>query len=131
MPHTIVEYSDNLVEDGDIPGLLQKIAAKLCDLDGVFPIGGVRVRAYRCSEYVIADGKDDYAFVHTVVKLGAGRPVAFKERFFDELFTLIEAHFAEIASRRYLALSMYVEEADEAGSYKHNNIHRKFKAPPA
>ena len=99
--------------------------------DGVFPIGGVRVRAYRCSEYVIADGKDDYAFVHTVVKLGAGRPVAFKERFFDELFTLIEAHFAEIASRRYLALSMYVEEADEAGSYKHNNIHRKFKAPPA
>ena len=131
MPHVIVEYSDNLVEAGNIPGLLERMAAKLCDSGGVLPIGGVRVRAYRCSEYVIADGKDDYAFVHIVVKLGGGRPAAFKERFFDELFALIKAHFAEIASRRYLALSMYVEDVDEAGSYKHNNIHRKFKAQPA
>jgi 5-carboxymethyl-2-hydroxymuconate isomerase len=131
MPHTIVEYSDNLAADGDIPSLLKKIAAKLCDSGEVLPIGGVRVRAYRAIDYVIADGMDDYAFVHVVVKIGAGRPVAFKERFFDELFDVIKTHFAEIASRRYLALSMYVEEVDEAGSYKHNNIHRKFKAEPA
>jgi 5-carboxymethyl-2-hydroxymuconate isomerase len=128
MPHTIVEYSGNLVADGDIPGLLKAIAAKLCDSGGVFPIGGVRVRAHRLSEYVIADGKEDYAFVHTVVKLAAGRPADFKERFFAELFDLIKAHFAELMSRRYLALSMYVEQVDEAGSYKHNNIHRKFRA---
>jgi 5-carboxymethyl-2-hydroxymuconate isomerase len=128
MPHTIVEYSDNLAAEGDIPGLLKTIAAKLCDSGGVLPIGGVRVRAHRVSEYVIADGKDDYAFLHAVVKLGTGRTVAFKERFFDELFQLIKAHFAELASRRYLALSMYVEEVDENGAYRHNNIHRKFKA---
>ena len=127
MPHTIVEYSDNLAEEGDIPGLLRKIAAKLCDSGGVFPTGGVRVRAYPAHEYVIADGKDDYAYVHTVVKLAAGRPADFKKRFFGELFDIIKAHFAEFAERRYLALSMYVEEVDETGSYKHNNIHRKFK----
>jgi hypothetical protein len=28
-------------------------------------------------------------------------------------------------------LSLYVEEADEAGSFKHNNIHRKFQGGPA
>ena len=128
MPHTIIEYSDNLAGEGDIPRLLKKIAEKLCDSGGVFPIGGVRVRAHPVSEYVIADGKDDYAFVHTVVKLAAGRPEDFKKRFFGELFEVIKAHFAELASRRYLAISMYVEEVDEAGSYKHNNIHRKFKA---
>jgi 5-carboxymethyl-2-hydroxymuconate isomerase len=131
MPHTIVEYSDNLAAEGDIPGLLKAIAAKLCDSGGIFPIGGVRVRAHRVSEYMIADGKEDYAFVHAVVKIGAGRTVAFKERFFDELFELIKTHFAELAGRRYLALSMYVEEVDEAGSYKSNNIHRKFKTEPA
>jgi 5-carboxymethyl-2-hydroxymuconate isomerase len=128
MPHTIIEYSDNLTGEGDIPGLLKKIAAKLCSSGGVFPIGGVRVRAHPVSDYVIADGADDYAFLHTVVKLAAGRPEEFKKRFFDELFELIKAHFADLMSRRYLALSMYVEEVDEAGSYKHNNIHRKFKA---
>jgi 5-carboxymethyl-2-hydroxymuconate isomerase len=128
MPHTIVEYSDNLAAEGDIPGLLRKIAAKLCDSDGVFPIGGVRVRAYPAHDYVIADGKDYYAFVHIVVKLGPGRSAFFKKRFFGELFDVIKAHFAELMERRYLALSMYVEEVDESGSYKHNNIHRKFKA---
>jgi 5-carboxymethyl-2-hydroxymuconate isomerase len=127
MPHTIVEYSDNLASDGDISGLLRKIAAKLCDSGGVFPIGGVRVRAHPAHDYVIADGKDDYAFVHIVVKLGAGRPADFKKRFFGELFEVIKAHFADLAERRYLALSMYVEEVDEAGSYKHNNIHQKFR----
>jgi len=131
MAHTIVEYSDNLAGEGDIPGLLKKIAAKFCDAGGVFPIGGVRVRAYRASEYVIADGNDDYAFVHTVVKLGAGRSAEFKKNFFDELFEVIKAHFADLMQRRYLALSMYVEEVDETGSYKHNNIHRKFKKDPA
>lgn len=128
MPHMIVEYSDNLAEAGDIPALLQKIAAKLCDSGGVFPIGGVRVRAYRASEYVIADGLDDYAFFHAVAKIGAGRPDDFKKRFFGEVFDIIKAHFAELMEARYVALSMYVEEADEAGSFKHNNIHRKFKA---
>jgi 5-carboxymethyl-2-hydroxymuconate isomerase len=128
MPHTIIEYSDNLAGEGDIPGLLKKIAAKLCNSGGVFPIGGVRVRAHPVTQYVIADGADDYAFLHTVVKLAAGRPEDFKKEFFDELFELIKAHFAELMSRRYLALSMYIEEVDESGSYKHNNIHRKFKA---
>lgn len=128
MPHTIVEYSDKIAGDGDIAGLLRKLAAKLCDSGGVFPLGGVRVRAYPAHDYVIADGKDDYAFVHIVVKLAAGRPADFKTRFFNELFDIVKAHFAELIERRYLALSMYVEEVDEAGSFKLNNIHRKFKA---
>jgi 5-carboxymethyl-2-hydroxymuconate isomerase len=131
MPHTIVEYSDNLVEDGDIPLLLEKIAAKLRDSGGVFPIGGIRVRAHRTSEYVIADGQDDCAFLHIVVKLGTGRPEEFKKRFFGELFDIVKAHFAELAERRYLALSMYVEEVDESGAFRHNNIHQKFKTQPA
>jgi 5-carboxymethyl-2-hydroxymuconate isomerase len=131
MAHAIVEYTDNLGPDADIPRLLKTIAAKLNDSGGVFPLGGIRVRAIRLTEYVIADGQDDYAFVNTTIKMGPGRPESFKTAFFGELFELIKAHFAEIYARRYLALSLYVEEADEAGSFKHNNIHQKFKAAAA
>lgn len=131
MPHTIVEYTDNLGPEADIPGLLGKIAAKLRDSGGVFPVGGIRVRAYPVHDYVIADGADDYAFVHVVVKIGAGRPDEFKRRFFGVLFDIVKAHFADLFERRYLALSLYVEEAGEAGSFKHNNIHKKFQGGPA
>ncbi|MGL6156740.1 MAG: 5-carboxymethyl-2-hydroxymuconate Delta-isomerase, partial [Ralstonia mannitolilytica] len=45
----------------------------------------------------------------------------------DALFEAIKAHFAEAFARRYLALSMELTEFDEGGSYKHNNIHARFR----
>ncbi len=128
MPHLIVEYTDNLAAEGDIPGLLRKLAARLAESGGVFPIGGIRVRAIRLTEYVIADGQDDYAFVNATARIGPGRPDAFKQEFFGAVFDVIKAHFADLFERRYLALSLYVEEADEAGSFKQNNIHLKFRS---
>ncbi len=127
MPHCVVEYTDNLGADADIPGLLRKLAARLCDNGGVFPKGGVRVRAIRLTEYVIADGMEDDAFVNLTVKLGPGRPDDFKKAFFGGLFKIVEDHFAALFARRYLALSLYVAEADEAASFKKNNIHARFR----
>jgi len=126
MAHALVEYSDNLTDQGDIRGLLKKIAAQMCNSNGVFPTGGIRIRANRLSEYVIADGEDDYAFVNIVVQMGSGRPADFKKQFFDELFEIIKAHFAIIYASRYLAISLYVVEVNEQNSYKQNNIHAKF-----
>lgn len=128
MPHCVVEYTDNLGAEADIQGLLKKVAAKLCDSGGVFPKGGVRVRALRLSEYVVADGLEDDAFVNLTIKIGPGRSDAFKTAFFGEVFAIVEDHFAALYAQRYLALSLYVEEADEAGSFKKNNLHQRFKA---
>jgi len=130
MAHAVVEWTSNLKGEADIRGLLELIAAAMRNSGGVFPWGGIRVRALRLDDYVIADGKADDAFVNVTVKMAAGRSAEFKKAFFTDLFEQIKAHFAELCDRRYLALSLYVEEADEAGSFKHNNIHRRFKKEP-
>jgi|WetSurMetagenome_2_1015567.scaffolds.fasta_scaffold698163_2 5-carboxymethyl-2-hydroxymuconate isomerase len=127
MAHAVVEWTSNLEGEADIHGLLELIAAAIRNSGGVFPWGGIRVRAIRLDDYVIADGKADDAFVNVTVKMGAGRSVEFKKTFFTDLFEQIKAHFSDLYGRRYLALSLYVEEADEAGSFKHNNIHKRFK----
>jgi 5-carboxymethyl-2-hydroxymuconate isomerase len=127
MAHAVVEWTSNLEGEADIHGLLELIAAAMRNSGGVFPWGGIRVRAIKLDDYVIADGKADDAFVNVTVKMGAGRSAEFKTAFFTDLFEQIKTHFAELYSRRYLALSLYVEEADEAGSFKHNNIHKRFK----
>ena len=129
MAHAIVEWTDNLDGFADIRGLLELIAAAMRNADGVFPWGGIRVRAIRLSDYVIADGKEDDAFVNITVKMGAGRSAEFKQRFFTDLFDQVKAHFADVYARRFLALSLYVEEADEASSFKHNNLHTRFRKP--
>lgn len=127
MAHAIVEWTDNLEGEADIPGLLALIAAEMRGADGVFPWGGIRVRGIKLTDYVIADGRGDDAFVNITIKMGAGRSAEFKARFFTGLFDKVKMHFADLYERRYLALSLYVEEADDQGSFKHNNIHKRFR----
>lgn len=128
MPHCTVEYTDNMTEDAAIPELLEKIAAKFRSSNGIFPTGGLRVRAIRLSEYVIADGKNpEDAFLHITTKIGPGRDLAFRKQFFGELFEEILQHLQPVIDRRPLAISMYIEESDETGSFKFNTIHHRLK----
>ncbi|AJG23057.1 MULTISPECIES: 5-carboxymethyl-2-hydroxymuconate Delta-isomerase [Cupriavidus] len=127
MPHIIVEYTDNIRADARVPALLKTINDVLIAQDGVFPIGGIRSRALALTDYRMADGEEDYAFVHITLKIGAGRPEAARKAACDALFEAVKAHFAELYARRYLALSMELVEFNEGGSYKHNNVHARFK----
>ncbi|GLY09513.1 5-carboxymethyl-2-hydroxymuconate Delta-isomerase [Bacillus badius] len=127
MPHFIIEYTDNIKAEAEIPALLKKVNQLLISYDGTFPIGGIRSRAIELHDYVIADGTEDDAFVHAVLKIGAGRPESVKKMVCDELFQVMKDHFADLFANRYLALSMELIEFSEAGTYKHNNIHARYK----
>ncbi len=127
MAHAVVEWTANLKDEVQILDLLALIAAAMRE-SGIFPWGGIRVRGLRVDDYVIAAGAKEYAFVHVTVTLGAGRDPAEKKAFFDALFACIEEHFTGVLARRDLALSMYVNEADESSSYKKNNLHARFRS---
>lgn len=125
MAHATVEWTDNLEGEFDLKGLLSLIAEEMRERsDGVFPVGGIRVRGIRLTDYVIADGQGpDDAFINIDVKMGAGRPVEFRKRFFDQLFAAVTAYLGDLFDRRPLALSLYVEEAE---GWKHNSIHKRL-----
>ena len=127
MAHLIVEYSDNLNPGANIGELLKKANQTLIAQQGVFPVGGIRSRAIALKDYCVADGEDDYAFVHLTLKVGFGRSEEVKQKFCNELFDMVKAHFAQQFAERYLAISMEMSEFSEQGTWKHNNIHAKFK----
>jgi 5-carboxymethyl-2-hydroxymuconate isomerase len=127
MPHFIVEYTSNIKAEAQIPELLAKANEILIAQRGLFPIGGIRSRAIELHDYCIADGLADYAFVHCNLKIGGGRTEAQKKKVCDELFAAIQTHFAALFSKRYLALSLELNEFSETVTYKHNNIHRRFQ----
>lgn len=129
MPHFVVEYTDNLGAEARIPELLTKVNRILMAQEGVFPTGGIRSRAVRLTEYAIADGAADYAFVHARLTIGSGRSDQVKRRVGDEIFATIKDHFAESFARRPLALSLDLNEFSEAGTWKQNNLHARFKKP--
>jgi len=127
LPHFIVEYTDNIKNEANISKLFEEIHKVLIARDTVFPIGGIRSRAIEVNDYRIADGAEDDAFVHAVLKIGAGRSEAIKKEVCDALFEVMKDHFSFLMSNRYLALSMELIEFSEAGTYKQNNIHSRFK----
>jgi len=126
MAHVTIEWTANLEGQIDLGALMALVAQDMRErADGVFPVGGIRVRAYRVDDYVIADGLcDDDAFINLDVKMGAGRSEEFRQRYFDALFERITAHLRELSERRPLAVSMYVEEAE---GWKYNTIHQRLK----
>lgn len=127
MPHFIVEYTDNIKTEANIPLLLEKANKILISKSPLFPVGGIRSRAIELKDYYIADGEEDYAFVHATLKIGAGRSEDEKKATCEELFSAMKDHFAELYNNRYLALSMELFEFSEAGTYKQNNIHGRLK----
>jgi 5-carboxymethyl-2-hydroxymuconate isomerase len=131
MAHLTIEYTANLKAEAGITELLKKandiIIAQKVDQHAVFPIGGIRSRAVELADYRMADGAADYAFVHATFKIGAGRSPAVKKQVCDDLFNMMKVHFAELYAKRYLALSMELHEFDEGGTYKHNNVHARFR----
>jgi 5-carboxymethyl-2-hydroxymuconate isomerase len=128
MPQFILEYTDNIKADADIPALLKKVNETIIGQEGgIFPPGGTRSRAIELKDYRMADGAEDYAFVHVTLKIGAGRTEIQKRRVCDDLFEVMKSHFSTLFAKRYLALSMELYEYDERGTYKHNNVHARFK----
>lgn len=125
MAHVRIEWTANLDGAFDRPALLALIADEMrLRADGVFPVGGIRVRAQRVDEWVIADGQgDEDGFIAIDVKMGAGRAAEFRQRFFDQLFAAVTAQLGDLFDRRPVALSMYVEEAE---GWKRNSIHRRL-----
>jgi 5-carboxymethyl-2-hydroxymuconate isomerase len=131
MSHLTLEYSANLRGEGDIQGLCSKLSRFMVDLRAesrvVFPAGGVRVRAIPCEEFCIADGSlPDAAFVHAILKIGAGRSEAIRQAVRTGLFDIMKLHFARAFAERGLALSLEFVEFSEAGTLKHNNLHARF-----
>ena len=126
MPHFIAECTDNIREQADLPGLFAKVNEALA-ATGIFPIGGIRSRAHWLDTWQMADGKQEYAFVHMTLKIGAGRSLESREAVGEMLFALIKAHFAELMADRYLALSFELDELHPTLNYKQNNVHALFK----
>ena len=127
MPHFYAECTDNIRDEAALPILFAKINEALAGT-GIFPLAGIRSRAIWLDTWQMADGKQDYAFVHMTLKIGAGRSLEDRQKTGEILFSLIKVHFADLMAKRYLALSFTMEELDPVLNYKQNNVHALFKS---
>lgn len=128
MPHFIVEYSANLDDELDLPGLFSAVHDYLIALQH-FPLGGIRSRAHRIEQYRFADGRDTFAGLHAQLKLSAARPAQARKAIAAGVFEVLKQHCAALQQRRFVALSMEVGLFETETFFNHNNLHALFPAP--
>ena len=122
LPHLIVEYSANVEGAIELDSLLDKLYAEAIE-SGIFPLGGIRVRAFRADHYRIADCHPDNAYVHVTALVGHGRPLDLRQRVSEQLFATLCAHLEGLFDRSPLAISFNMREFDPVLNLKKNNLH--------
>ena len=126
MPHFTIEYSANLegrVDMGKVVEVVRKAAVET----GIFPLGGIRVRAICCEHYAIADGNPQFGFLDMVLRLGEGRDLATRKQAGEHIFKALSAHLDPVFAQSKFALSFDMQISDKETSWKRNNIHEALK----
>ena len=126
MPHFTIEYSANL--DGRVDmGAVVELVRKEAVATGIFPLGGIRVRAIKCEHYAIADGRSNFGFLDMVLRLGEGRDLATRQKAGEHIFKALSAYLDPVFANSRFALSFDMQINDKETSWKRNNIHEALK----
>jgi 5-carboxymethyl-2-hydroxymuconate isomerase len=130
MPHFTIEYSGNLESRLDI-GQVVEVVRRAAVETGIFPLGGIRVRAIRCEHHAIADGRPHFGFLDMVLRLGEGRDLATRKKAGEHIFRALSDHLDPVFVQSQFALSFDMQIKDKETSWKRNNIHEVLKAEAA
>ncbi len=126
MAHIVIEYSANLRGQFDLDGFLRAVHGAALGT-GVFPVGGIRTRAYEAQHYVIADAHPDNAFVHISLKVGHGRDIATRKQACEAIFETACKQLAPLYERLPLGIALEMQEIDPVLTFKKNNLHEYVK----
>jgi len=127
MPHLTIQYSSNLDWRTDMQALCETLRTVMAET-GIFPLGGIRVRAFAAEANAIADNHPDNAFADLVLRMGAGRSEEDKRRAGDAIFAATQSFFATEFEQPHFALSLEITEIDAGMSWRENAIHARLKA---
>jgi 5-carboxymethyl-2-hydroxymuconate isomerase len=119
MPHLTLEYTDNL--SFDVQALLARLHEKLV-ATGAVNLKGIKSRAIRHTEYRLADGNPDYAFVHVGLLIREGRPLEIQQDAARRVMAVLEETFGQRFKTGYLSLSVDIKEMREGVALTHHNI---------
>ena len=119
MPQLTLEYTDNL--EFDIQSLLARLHLELA-ATGAINLKGLKSRAVRHSEYRIADGNPQYAFVHVSLLIREGRPLEVQKDASQRVMAVLKETFGHRFENSYLSLSVDIKEMRDGVALTQHNI---------
>ena len=125
MPHLTLEYTDNI--NFEVQPLLARLHRELV-ATGAINLKGIKCRAIRHSEYRIADGDPNYAFVHVNLLIREGRPLEIQKNAAQRVMAVLKEAFGYRFEDNYLSLSVDIKEMREGIALTFHNIPEKAES---
>src|SRR5260370_4748388 len=116
MPHFTIEYSANIDTLVDMSEVVEVVRVAAIET-GIFPLGGIRVRAIKCEHYAIADGEPNLGFLDMVLRLGEGRHLATRKKAREHIFPALSAPLHPVFAHGKFAPSFDMEIDGQATSW--------------
>jgi 5-carboxymethyl-2-hydroxymuconate isomerase len=122
MPHLTLEYTDNI--DVDVQPLLARLHEEVV-ATGAINLKGIKSRAIQHTQYRIADGDPDYAFVHVGLLIREGRPVEVQKETTQRVMDVLKETFGHLFEKRKLSLTVDLKEMRDGIALTEHNITAK------
>jgi len=122
MPHLTLEYSDNI--EVDVQPLLARLHEEVV-ATGAINLKGIKSRAIRHTQYRIADGDADYAFVHVGLLIREGRPIEVQKEATQRVMKVLKETFGHLFEKRKLSLTVDLKEMRDSIALTEHNIPAK------
>lgn len=125
MPHLSIEYSPTLESRIDVGSVCRTLHAAMVGA-GIFPLAGIRVRAFRADHCIVADGLPDNDFLAMTLSVGAGRSIESLKATGAGIFAAARDALSEPLSTPHFALSLEIRQIDPDLSWKDTPIHARL-----
>ena len=124
MPHLTLEYSDNI--EVDVQPLLARLHEEVV-ATGAINLKGIKSRAIKHTQYRVADGDPDYAFVHIGLLIREGRPIEVQKEATQRVMKVLKETFGHLFGTRKLSLTVDLKEMRDGIALTDHNIPDKTK----
>ena len=121
MPHFILEYSDNLLEEVDHRQLFRHLHRLLVE-NGPFKLSDIKSRAVAHKNYFVSDGSDANAFVHLTLSIFKGRELDVQQRVGNQLLVFLQNEFARSYAALKCSITVQIKEINTDTYFKTSNL---------
>ena len=125
MPHMRIEYSPGLAGRVDMQALCNCVHGAMVET-GIFPLAGIRVRAFCADHCIVADDHPDNDFAAFILTVGAGRTTETLNTAGRHIFAALQTFLSEPLSTPHFALSLDIRVSDPDLSWKDTPIHARL-----
>ncbi|UCB48612.1 MAG: 5-carboxymethyl-2-hydroxymuconate Delta-isomerase [Deltaproteobacteria bacterium] len=117
MPHFVLEYSDNILEEVDFKDFFKRLHTLLVE-NGPFNLSDIKSRAIPHQRFYVADGQESKAFVHLTLSIFEGRDLSIRQAVGEKILAFLKGEFARSFKELNCSYTVVITEMDKGTYFK-------------